>query len=357
MKNTLYFDADFNFLLLECEADPVNTIYLDFHTTDAANQTLNITVNGGAVQTESVESDAHVYMLLDSSYWAVDGDTVIYLSNDDTMSESVKISFPEIIDASAALNKEDVGSFVLTTKQSSSGGSGDKMGVMYFINGRPYTVGTSQIKLAQITFTIGQITTALVACTLLADITGVETTALLTFRIRINRSWDEYFQPIQTVSNGKYIVTFTFPIPDCEPLDANIVEIYAYMSEGSAAIGQQQLRASVTAASLKSSEAWTGEIEVDEAYTPFVILNGLTIDALTDTAAVEQITPDEITASDTAAIIDISALNVDEYTDTPAIAFETIYEAMGADSASVIILSPLTVQTLTDSVTATTDEE
>ena len=174
MKNNLYFDADFNFLLLECEESNNNSIYLVFHTSEAANQALKISVDGGAEQTEELESDADINLLLDGTYWANDGDTTIYLSNSDGDSDPITITFPAAIETSAALNKESDGAFLFQAQQESGGGSSaDKMGVVYYINGRPYTVGTSQLKLAQMTFSVGEVTTALVACTFLAEITGV----------------------------------------------------------------------------------------------------------------------------------------------------------------------------------------
>lgn len=310
VKNNLYFDADFNFLLLECEESSNNSIYLVFHTSEAANQVLKISVDGGAEQTEELESDADINLLLDGTYWAYDGDTTIYLSNSDGDSDPITITFPETIETSAALNKESDGAFLFQAQQESGGGSSaDKMGVVYYINGRPYTVGTSQTRLAQITFTVGEITTALVACTFLAEITGVEDTAILTVRVRVNRNWEQFFEPKQTVSNGRCIVTFTFPQPDCSPTDANIVELYAYISEGSAYIDQQQFKASITASSLKSSSEWTGELVLDDETSPMTIEEVGVIE-LSDSVAAALQTPISITMADSTMPITIEEVGV-----------------------------------------------
>lgn len=357
MKNNLYFTPEFEFLLLECEEYQYNNIYLIFHTTEAANQMLNISVDDGEFQTEPLQSDADITFPLGGEYWAEDGDTVIYLSNSDGESDPITITFPALLDASAAINRQDDDRFVMVAKKDGSGGSADKMGVVSYINGRSYTVGQSLTRLAQITFSVGERTTALVACTFLAQITGVEDKTTLTVRLRINRSWEEYFEPKQTVSNGHYIITITFPLTSVSPLDANIIDIYALMDEGAAFVDQQQVRASVTAASLKSSEEWTGEIEVQEQYTP-VSLFGLTFEAFEDAATTEEDTPEEFSASDTLAIVDILALEVATLTDTGEATLESIYEAQGAESVNRVVLSLLTVQPMTDSATATaTDEE
>lgn len=120
MKNNLYFDADFNFLLLECEESNNNSIYLVFHTSEAANQTLKISVDGGAEQTEALESDADINLLLDGTYWANDGDTTIYLSNSDGDSDPITITFPATVETSAALNKSGNNIFTLTAQEETS---------------------------------------------------------------------------------------------------------------------------------------------------------------------------------------------------------------------------------------------
>lgn len=322
MKNNLYFDADFNFLLLESEENNNNSIYLVFHTSAAANQVLKISVDGGAEQTEELESDAEINLLLDGTYWANDGDTTIYLSNSDGDSEPITITFPAAIETSAALNKESDGTFLFQAQQGSGGGSSaDKMGVVYYINGRPYNVGANLLRLAQITFTVGEVTTALVACTFLAEITGVEDTAILTVRVRVNRSWEQFFEPKQTVSNGRYIVTFTFPQPDCAPTDANIVELYAYISEGSAYIDQQQFKASITASGLKSSGEWTGELVLDD-FVPLIDIEEVGVVELSDSVAAAVQTPLSITITESITPITIEEVDVVALADAVSVTTE-----------------------------------
>ena len=318
VKNTLYFDADFNFLLLECEESDNNTIYINFHTSEAANQVLNISVDGGAVQTESLASDTDINLLLDGTYWANDGDTEIYLTNSEITSDPITITFPESISTSAALNVDGEDVFLFQAQQESGGSSSaDKMGVVYYINGRPYTIRNDFLRIAQITFGVGQPTTALVACTFLADITGVEDTEILSIRLRINRNWEEFFTPKQTVKNGKYIITFTFPLPDCLPTDANIIDIYAQMSGGAAYIDQQQIKASVTASSLKSSGEWTGELEFQDFYTPFDIA-ALSLAEYTDDLDSDAYTPTAATFAESVNI-SLSGLNFGTLTDEASV--------------------------------------
>lgn len=117
MKNNLYFDADFNFLLLECEESSNNSIYLVFHTSEAANQVLKISVDGGTEATEALESDADINILLDEAYWAFDSETTLVLSNSDGESDPITINFPAEIETSGSLNLVEGNSFVFQTQE------------------------------------------------------------------------------------------------------------------------------------------------------------------------------------------------------------------------------------------------
>lgn len=205
-----------------------------------------------------------------------------------------------------------------------SGGGGSPLGIATFTNGRELTVGTIQSRIAQLTFGITEITTALVACTILAEISGVTDTALLTIRLRINRSWEEYFIPKQTVANGHYVVTINIPL-SVAPLEASIIEIYAKMSEGSATIGIQNMWVSVTASGLQESGEWTGELvledEASDANITEIVGAVLTI---TEVVTPNVMTPAGKTLSDNASaatITEIAAAMV-TVTDTVTITLE-----------------------------------
>lgn len=123
MKNNLYFDADFNFVLLECQENADNSIYIVLHTSEATNQTLHISVDGGEVHTEDLESDADINFLLDESYWANDGETTLALSNSDGESDPITINFPTEIEESGTLNREGETAFVFRTQNPQGGGN------------------------------------------------------------------------------------------------------------------------------------------------------------------------------------------------------------------------------------------
>lgn len=137
MKNTLYFDADFNFLLLECEESESNSIYINLHTSEATNQTLKITVGDNPSQTESLESDADVNFNLSQSLWQQNGATFLQLINNDGTSGIVQINFGKIPTISAALNIIDESTFVMRyagqEEEESGGESGGATGGFDFV--------------------------------------------------------------------------------------------------------------------------------------------------------------------------------------------------------------------------------
>lgn len=183
-----------------------------------------------------------------------------------------------------------------TTASGGGSGGGSALGVSTYTNGRAITVGTSRTKIGQLTFGVSENTTALVACTMLAEVSGVTDTATLTVWLRINRSWEEYFIPQQIVVNGSHIITINIPL-SVAPLDANIIDFYVTMSEGEAYFDVQKIWASVSAAGLETSPEWNGEIEMEETFEPFNV--GVSIVPLTETVSVADDTPTPATVTQT----------------------------------------------------------
>lgn len=132
MKNTLYFDADFNFLLLECEEANSNSIYINLHTSAATGQTLKITEGTETPQTESLQSNADVNFNLTPSLWAENGTTTLQLINSQLQSGVISLNFAKIPTISAALNQVDNTTFEMRyagqEEEESGGGSGGGAG-------------------------------------------------------------------------------------------------------------------------------------------------------------------------------------------------------------------------------------
>lgn len=137
MKNNLYFDADFNFLLLECIESSDNEIHIILHTSEAGNQRLKITVGDTAAQYEAIDSDADVDFDLTEVLWQENGATVLQLMNADITSEAVMLRFGKIPTASAALNRVDNKTFEMRyqgqDEEESGGGGGSAAGEFNFV--------------------------------------------------------------------------------------------------------------------------------------------------------------------------------------------------------------------------------
>ena len=137
VKNNLYFDADFKFLLLECQESASNTIHICLHTSEAANQRLKITVGDGAAQYEALNSDTDVDFDLTNSLWQENGATVLQLLNSDLTSEAIMLRFGKIPTASAAINRVNNTTFEMRyqgqDEDESGGGGGSGAGEFNFV--------------------------------------------------------------------------------------------------------------------------------------------------------------------------------------------------------------------------------
>ena len=113
MKNTIFLDSDFNFLLLESEENDANSIYIKFHTSEATNQQLKFLVADNPAYIENLQSDTDININLPQSLWAENSATVLQLSNNQMTSGIIKLSFANIPDISAALNRISNNEFIL----------------------------------------------------------------------------------------------------------------------------------------------------------------------------------------------------------------------------------------------------
>lgn len=121
MKNTIFLDSNFNFLLLECEESERTKIIISVNTSDAANQRFEISTAGGAVVTVDIDSDFLVNFELPQRFWADNNITEITPKNDDVTGETITINFPRAIMSSAALNYIDDHTFDFRASDDESG--------------------------------------------------------------------------------------------------------------------------------------------------------------------------------------------------------------------------------------------
>lgn len=275
MKNTLFFDASFTPILLENEENDSgelqNEIYLRFRTSSSQNQRLHITVRY-AEYDEQLEPSTDYNFMLAGEYWAAGGVTLIQLLNDDFLSQNTQITFPDIISTDAALleNPEFVNAYYMQGKEEKD--EELRQQVIVYTNGREYNIqpsGSDMQKIAELVFSAAlRGTNALMVVTVIFTASDIEDTGEVEIHFRVNRVFDEVYIPIQTVQNGKYVITVNYPIMNIAQGDRNQVDIFLMTSAGNIRIEQGRCKATITASSISVSEAFTGDLEVLELIAP-----------------------------------------------------------------------------------------
>lgn len=275
MKNTLFFNDTFTPILLENEetdsGELQNEIYLRFRTSSSQNQRLHITVRY-AEYDEQLEPSTDYNLMLAGEYWAAGGVTLIQLRNDDFLSQNTQLTFPDIISTDAALleDSEFVNAYYMQGKEEKD--EELRQQVIVYTNGREYNIqpsGSDMQKIAELVFSAAlRGTNALMVVTVIFTASDIEDTGEVEIHFRVNRVFDEVYIPIQTVKNGKYVITVNYPIMNIAQGDRNQVDIFMMTSAGNIRIEQGRCKATITASSISVSEAFTGDLEVLELLAP-----------------------------------------------------------------------------------------
>lgn len=294
MKNTLFFDDSFTPVLLENEeadaGEQQNSIYLRFRTSAEENQRLHITVRY-AEYDEQLEPETDYNFQLAGEYWASGAATLIQLLNDNFISQNTQLTFPDIISTDAALleDGEFANAFYMQGKEEKD--EELRQQVIVYTNGREYNIQPSaqdMQRIAQLVFSAAlRGTNALLVITVILTASEIEDTADLAMHFRVNRVFDEVYIPEQTVRDGKYIITVNYPILNIAQGDRNQVDIYLTTTAGNIQIEQGKCKATITASSITTSDAFTGELEVLELLEPTDLAeSGLTLVPILETIEV-----------------------------------------------------------------------
>lgn len=294
MKNTLFFDDSFNPILLENEesdaGEQQNTIFLKFRTSDSENQRLHITVRY-AEYDEQLDPETDYIFQLAGEYWASGAATLIQLRNDDFLSQITQLTFPDVISTDAALleDGEFQNAYYMQGKEEKD--EELRQQVIVYTNGREYNIQPSaqdMQRIAQLVFSAAlRGTNALLVITVILKATEIEDTADLAMHFRVNRVFDEVYIPEQTVRDGKYIITVNYPILNIAQGDRNQIDVYMTTTAGNIQIEQGKCKATITASSITTSDAFTGELEVLELLEPTDLAeNGLTLVPILETIEV-----------------------------------------------------------------------
>lgn len=108
MKNIIYLDSDFNFLLLEneeIESGIAKTrIFINIKTSAETNQRFEISVAGGAIVTENIASNTLVEFELTQDFWADNNTVEITPKNNSVTGDTITLNFPPLFSTSGGLN-------------------------------------------------------------------------------------------------------------------------------------------------------------------------------------------------------------------------------------------------------------
>ena len=270
MKNIIFFDSGLGFELLENQEANANSIWLYFTTSEADSQVLHIAKGFYEYEFE-----------LESRFWAVDGDTHIWLTNEDGEAGGIYITFPEQIKTDAAVEQTDLTHFFLQPARDQA--EELRAQAIATTNARDYEIGNLRTKILELVWMTSKAgTTGVYNATVLIEVTGVEEGEEETAEIiiRYNNNDDELFRPRQTVHNGRFILTITYPILSMRQNEPNVLSLYLLMSGGTASIPQQNAKASIFASGLLDTNKFTGEIELEDII-PIITIGGQPLQLVT----------------------------------------------------------------------------
>ena len=310
MKNTLFLDATFSPELLENEEtnkdESRNSIYLRFTTTAAANQKLQITVRSSVYEIPVASSTSYNYELL-GQFWTAGGVTSVRITNDGFTSDYVYFTFPEIISSDAALQETEDNSREFYLQGKNEDVLEIKSATASYRNGIEYNI-TSLTRFVQFVFASrAETATGLLTMTATITCSGISAETFMRFHIRVNLIFDEIFIPTQTVKNGTYIVTLTYPVENIAQSDRNSIDIYLEMDEGNAQILQGAAIATLTGAGVVPSDKFIGLIELLDITTPFALTGDTPLMAeATEAIQTNLQIPVGANLSDTTAVLPIS---------------------------------------------------
>lgn len=325
MKNTVYFDARMKKLLLESVEDDLNYIFLNITTDNNTDQVLQVHVNG-VTTSYNLNSGVVNNFELASTSWALDSSTEFRLVNSNYTSQWYYIKFPTTVSRNFMLEEIDETHFEVNEQGSEDGEV--KSNIIRYQNLRDYSIGTILTKICEINFATSENNTdALFNLTVNFEMSGLESNAesLVTLRLRINRAFDEYFIPMQTVKNGKHVLTISYPILGILISENNQVDVYLECSAGAVLITQKQLIASLMGVGLVEAGGWTGEIDIIELVEDFKAEN-TNISATLDSVIFVKHVPTKLLISDTVEDLQ-EVINMYQFNDS--VAFEMFNIAFG----------------------------
>lgn len=284
MKNCLYFDCEYCTGLLCSEEDDTNSISVVI-TPDSADQKLEVKV-GSKTTTYDLTVGEKNCVLIPDELWNLGGETLFRFCKGSQSCEWYTIIFPTDISTEVMLCEDGERKYKVCGQESDEDMSRYEIAMITYRNMVAYTIENSDKKIATLGYTSkDQDTAALFTVTIALTASGISDTAELKFRLLINKQYDDFFIPIQTIRNGPNIVTITYPVQDIAANSANKLYLYASVNTGSVRIEQQALRATIFAQGLAKNNEWDGMIEIEEEVGSIMLNTSISLITMNESIA------------------------------------------------------------------------
>lgn len=289
MKNSIFFNTNLGFDLLQNEEAQANSIWLFFRTTTAANQILHIK-SGFYTYDFALESNTPQEFEIPERLWAEDADIIIWLTNNNGQSPEIFITFPEKIDTDMAVEQTDDTHFFIQASKNEA----QELRAQVIATTNAVEISAHHGILRKIIdlpwISMGEGTTGIFNVTVACEVSDIEDgeEENLEIHFRYNQVYDEVFIPQQTVHNGKYIITINYPILNMVQHEVSQMQVYLTTSGGTITIPQQHAKASIMASGLLDTNKFTGEIIVEEIISIINIGNnsGIKLKGISETISV-----------------------------------------------------------------------
>lgn len=140
--------------------------------------------------------------------------------------------------------------------------------VYSFTNVAEFEIGSTLTDVMDIDFTAVEDTTAAFYCEMLLEIIKSddgEDYPTLSIVYKINDDTVEGFMPKQVCLPGKHIITLFYPLSSIVESSSNTFSMYLMMTDGTASIGAQQIKATISGQGLAAGLGdWNGRISITE---------------------------------------------------------------------------------------------
>lgn len=156
--------------------------------------------------------------------------------------------------------------------------------IFTYENARPYTINADYKQIIRLDFVSRQATKGLFHAQILVTASA---DAQIGIKYVFNNSADIYFQPVETVTAGRHMITLFYPLIAIPQNTANSLRVQMMVTAGTVEIEAFNIKAAVTAQGLDTGRVeWDGTIEIEEEFTD-INLAGISVKPLAENVTKE----------------------------------------------------------------------